>query len=137
MYLHINQNTQEAPKWGPKGAPVGPGTEVTGGGAAIKKTLENVTFGGLSGVGQTGDPGSLWSKFRGVHFGAVLGGPLGPFWDPSGDHFEGLGPAFWIPCGVLFWGHLWTIHVKALSVVPVLLAVIPAGFLCSGSDPRL
>ena len=84
IYLHLNQNTREAENGVPKGAPVGPGPEGTGGGAAIKKTLENVTFGGLSGVGQTGATGSLWSKFRGVHFGAVLGGPLGPFWDPCG-----------------------------------------------------
>ena len=61
------------PKWAPKSEPVGPGSECAGGGAAIKTILENVTFGGLSGVGQTGVPGCLWGKFREVHFGALLG----------------------------------------------------------------
>ena len=77
-----------APKWASKGEPVGPGPEC----AAIKKTLENVTFGGLSGVGQTGVPGCLWGKFREVHFGALLGGPLGLFREPSGDLLGALEP---------------------------------------------
>ena len=101
IYLYLNQNTQEAPKWGPKGAPVGPGTEVTGGGAAIKKTLENVTFGGFWGVGHTWATGVALEQILGVHFGTVLGGPWGLYQDLPGGHFESLGPAFWIPCGAI------------------------------------
>ena len=62
-------------------------------------------------------------------FGYVLVGLgfyLRPFRDPSGDLFGVLGLSFWVSCGVTFWIYVFTMYVKALSVVPVLWDAVRA-----------
>ena len=59
-------------------------------------------------------PRCLWGKFREVHFEIVLGWFWGVNWSRFGTLraiFLGfLGLAFWVPFGLTFETHLWTMH---------------------------
>ena len=76
-YLHINEHTPGPPKWPPKWVPVNPGTVGAGGGVGGEKTLENITFQGLSLAGQMGARGWVFGQFREGPCGVCFGGSFG------------------------------------------------------------
>ena len=75
--ISINEHTPGPPKWPPKWVPVNPGPVGAGGGVGGEKTLENITFQGLSLAGQMGARGWVFGQFREGPFGVCFGGSFG------------------------------------------------------------